>query len=200
MLKFKILPVGNEGPRVLGLSATILNRNKKSHEIGEELAELENTFRASIVTSTFTQDIKKLVPSTGYWYSNCKKFFIRIDFSRFATKPDEVIKDFEKLVLPPALAEFLRVTCEESEHFAKCFKLESDDNVEYLMMSKPGSDAILLNIPGINRTKLLTSAVKDINVSVVLKKPLFVSWIIFISWLPYTISTRGFGFLERKPG
>lgn len=59
MQKFNILPPGNDGPRVLGLSATILNRNKKNDPVEKLLAELENTFRSRIVTTTFTQDIKK---------------------------------------------------------------------------------------------------------------------------------------------
>lgn len=59
MSKFSLLPSGNEGPRVLGLSATILNSNIKKDQIKNQLSDLELTFRSKIITSAKTEDIKK---------------------------------------------------------------------------------------------------------------------------------------------
>lgn len=91
-------------------------------------------------------------------------------FSRYATKPEEVVKDFEKLKLPDELKKFIENEKEVSRDLAKCYKLKDDEIVEYLMAHKQESDDSLINVPGVNRMKLLTSAIQDIEVSKIFVK------------------------------
>lgn len=49
----------NEEPKVLGLSATLLNSNTTVMEFTNILKELQNTFRSKIITSTRIAEVKK---------------------------------------------------------------------------------------------------------------------------------------------
>lgn len=46
-------------PKILGLSATLLNANTTVLQFQNELKELENTFRSKIITSTRLSEVKR---------------------------------------------------------------------------------------------------------------------------------------------
>lgn len=49
----------NDHPKVLGLSATLLNANTTVLQFSDQLKELENTFRSKIITSTRVAEVKR---------------------------------------------------------------------------------------------------------------------------------------------
>lgn len=76
--------------------------------------------------------------------------------------------------------------------------MKDDEIVEQLMESKPGNFDILINAPGLNRMKLLTGAIKDINVSTIFVRSFFFVLIYSFPDYPSLISISDSGFLKQE--
>ncbi len=93
---------------------------------------------------------------------------------RFSTKPVEIIEHFTKYNVNVELVTKIQQLHVDAEKVASVIKLKDDDLISVIEAQFPDLElnptARLLNIPGLNRTKLLKNALKDILVRLQLPK------------------------------
>lgn len=126
-----------DAPKILGLSATLLNANINSNDLPKILSKLEETFSAKILTSKYSRDI----------------------LMTYSAKPNEEVKFFEMFKIPPSFLDELNSLKNETIFILKLMRFKDNINL-------PESNDLLLHVPGTNRCKLLTNVFQDIIVHI----------------------------------
>ncbi|XP_065211451.1 endoribonuclease Dicer-like [Planococcus citri] len=123
-------------PKVLGLSATLLNANTTSLLFKEQLNCLENTFRSKIITSKHVNEVKK-----------------------FSTKPKERREPLPRYQSPRKITSQIEALVEKPIDILSSLKLK---NVDIPQPQCSGDK--LLNDRGENRAKMLKNCLTDLMV------------------------------------
>nr|BAX36482.1 Dicer3 [Planococcus kraunhiae] len=124
----------HDHPKVLGLSATLLNANTTSLLFKEQLSCLENTFRSKIITSKHVNEVKK-----------------------FSTKPKERREPLTHYQSPPKITGQIKALVDKYIDILTNLKLKNVDIPQF-----PGDK--LLNDRGENRAKMLKNCLTDLMV------------------------------------
>lgn len=89
----------NDPPRVLGLTATLLNRNCKLNKVIEEVKALETTYHSKVATVEELEAVVGWVNKTTNFTINCNSPIVTalgyFNF-RYSTNPKEFITTFHK--------------------------------------------------------------------------------------------------------
>nr|BAX36483.1 Dicer4 [Planococcus kraunhiae] len=121
-------------PKVLGLSATLLNANTTIFEFNDHLKTLENTFRSKIITSTRVAEVK-----------------------RFSTKAKESFETLSSYESPSTVTTQIAELMLKNKYILENLKLKD-------VVDVPEVTDVLLNDRGENRAKLLINCLSDLLV------------------------------------
>ncbi|XP_065211449.1 endoribonuclease Dicer-like isoform X2 [Planococcus citri] len=121
-------------PKVLGLSATLLNANTTVLQFSDQLRTLENTFRSKIITSTRVAEVK-----------------------RFSTKAKEKFEILAPYKSPSTITQQIDDLIRKHIDILKNLKLKD-------VVDIPEASDVLMNDRGENRVKLLRNCLNDLMV------------------------------------